>query len=99
MSTIHRCIECPYEGTLEAMRDHRLAQHPRPAPKRRNQVVSHADPSGLYLPSEVAQLFRVDVKTVARWAMAGKLPSIRTIGGHRRYRISEIDAILEGEGV
>ena len=45
----------------------------------------------LLTPSEVASLFRVDPKTVTRWAKAGKLTSIRTLGGHRRYRKSEVD--------
>ena len=35
-------------------------------------------------------MFRVDPKTVTRWAKAGKLSSIRTLGGHRRYRESEV---------
>ncbi|HET8582175.1 MAG TPA: helix-turn-helix domain-containing protein, partial [Jatrophihabitans sp.] len=35
----------------------------------------------LLTPSEVATLFRVDPKTVTRWAKAGKLTSIRTLGG------------------
>lgn len=39
----------------------------------------------LMTPSEVAALFRVDPKTVARWADSGKLPSVRTLGGHRRF--------------
>ena len=43
-------------------------------------------PEALLTPSEVATLFRVDPKTVTRWAKAGKLTSIRTLGGHRRYR-------------
>jgi len=51
----------------------------------------------LYTPAEVAAMFRVDPKTVARWAKAGKLPSVRTIGGHRRYRARDIQALLEGE--
>lgn len=44
----------------------------------------------LMTPAEVAALFRVDVKTVTRWANAGKLTSIRTLGGHRRFRESEV---------
>jgi excisionase family DNA binding protein len=44
----------------------------------------------------VATLFRVDPKTVTRWAKAGKLTSIRTLGGHRRYRESEVRSLLEG---
>lgn len=51
----------------------------------------------LLTPSEVAKLFRVDPKTVTRWAKSGKLSSIRTLGGHRRYRSSEVRALLEGQ--
>ena len=50
----------------------------------------------LLTPSEVATLFRVDPKTVTRWAKAGKLTSIRTLGGHRRYRESEVRSLLDG---
>ena len=52
----------------------------------------------LLTPSEVAALFRVDPKTVTRWAKAGKLSSIRTLGGHRRYRADEVHALLRGHG-
>ena len=48
----------------------------------------------LLTPAEVAKLFRVDPKTVTRWAKAGKLTAIRTLGGHRRYRSSEVQALL-----
>ena len=51
----------------------------------------------LLTPSEVAKLFRVDPKTVTRWAKSGKLSSIRTLGGHRRYRATEVRALLEGQ--
>ncbi|MEV5710078.1 BldC family transcriptional regulator [Actinoallomurus sp. NPDC052274] len=50
----------------------------------------------LLTPAEVATMFRVDPKTVTRWAKAGKLTSIRTIGGHRRYKEAEVRAILSG---
>jgi excisionase family DNA binding protein len=50
----------------------------------------------LLTPAEVAALFRVDPKTVTRWAKAGKLSSIRTLGGHRRYRAAEVQRFLEG---
>ncbi len=49
----------------------------------------------LLTPSEVAKLFRVDPKTVTRWAKAGKLSSIRTLGGHRRYRADEVRRLLD----
>ena len=52
-------------------------------------------PEALLTPAEVAALFRVDPKTVTRWAKAGKLSSIRTLGGHRRYRESEIRELIE----
>jgi excisionase family DNA binding protein len=51
----------------------------------------------LLTPGEVAALFRVDPKTVTRWAAAGRIGSIRTPGGHRRFRESEVRALLEGE--
>ena len=50
----------------------------------------------LLTPAEVAPMFRVDPKTVTRWAKAGKLSSIRTLGGHRRYRESEIRSLIDG---
>lgn len=59
---------------------------------------SIAKPEVLLTPAEVAALFRVDPKTVTRWAKAGKLTSIRTLGGHRRYRESEVQQLLGGAG-
>lgn len=51
-------------------------------------------PDRLLTPGEVATLFRVDPKTVTRWAAAGRIGSIRTPGGHRRFRESEVRALL-----
>lgn len=48
-------------------------------------------------PGEVGALFRVDPKTVTRWAKAGRISSIRTPGGHRRFRESEVRALLAVE--
>lgn len=48
---------------------------------------------------EVAELFRVCPPTVTRWANAGKLTPVKTLGGHRRYRESEIRALLADPGV
>ena len=55
------------------------------------------DAERLLTPAEVASMFRVDPKTVTRWAKAGKLSAIRTLGGHRRYRESEVRALLQGQ--
>jgi excisionase family DNA binding protein len=52
-------------------------------------------PEQLLTPSEVAALFRVNPKTVTRWARAGKITAIRTLGGHRRFRVSEIKRCLD----
>ena len=52
----------------------------------------------LLTPAEVAKMFRVDPKTVTRWAKAGKLTAIRTLGGHRRYRRSEVQVLLGIDG-
>lgn len=54
------------------------------------------EPEALLTPAEVAALFRVDPKTVTRWAKAGKLSAIRTLGGHRRYRAAEVQSLLAG---
>lgn len=51
----------------------------------------------LLTPGEVAALFRVDPKTVTRWASAGRISSIRTPGGHRRFRESEVRSLLRGD--
>jgi excisionase family DNA binding protein len=48
----------------------------------------------LLTPGEVAALFRVDPKTVTRWAASGRIGSIRTPGGHRRFREAEVLALL-----
>jgi excisionase family DNA binding protein len=56
------------------------------------------DSDPLLTPAEVASMFRVDPKTVTRWAKAEKLTAIFTLGGHRRYRASEVRALLHGNG-
>ncbi len=55
----------------------------------------HPDDDALLTPSEVAAMFRVNPKTVTRWARAGKISAIRTLGGHRRFRASEIRQVLD----
>jgi excisionase family DNA binding protein len=61
----------------------RMPQNPAPEPEQ------------LLTPSEVAAMFRVNPKTVTRWARAGKISAIRTLGGHRRFKASEIRKFLE----
>ena len=45
----------------------------------------------LLTPAEVARLLRVTPKTVTRWHRQGKLPAMRTLGGHRRFRRSDVE--------
>jgi excisionase family DNA binding protein len=59
-------------------------------------MTNHEAPE-LLTPAEVAKAFRVDPKTVTRWAKEGKLASIRTLGGHRRYRAAEIHSLLHDD--
>lgn len=56
--------------------------------------INDGDP--LLTSGEVARAFRVDPKTVSRWAARGRLESVRTPGGHRRFRTSAVRALLEG---
>ena len=46
--------------------------------------------------SEVAVMMRVDIKTVSRWAITGAIRSALTAGGHRRYYLSDVEAMLDG---
>ena len=48
------------------------------------------DHNELLTPTEVAAIFRVNPKTVTRWAQSGKISAIRTLGGHRRFNAAEI---------
>ena len=55
----------------------------------------------LLTPGEVAALFAVTPKTIARWGEAGILTGERTPGGHRRFpaaAVYELHAFLEGVG-
>jgi excisionase family DNA binding protein len=70
---------------------------PAPADGEDDDVNDTASMRGrLLTPGEVATLFRVDPKTVTRWAAAGRISSIRTPGGHRRFREAEVRALLDG---
>lgn len=62
----------------------------------RGSSVPDRDSAGqeLLTPGEVAKLFGVDPKTVARWASKGRLPTVRTLGGHRRYPKKAVEALL-----
>lgn len=47
---------------------------------------------------EVALLFEVSERAVTDWATRGRIPSIRTPGGHRRYPADAVARLLLDEG-
>jgi excisionase family DNA binding protein len=51
--------------------------------------------SRLLTRAEVAEIFQVSPSTVTRWAEAGKLPSVKTLGGHRRYEAKSVMALVQ----
>jgi excisionase family DNA binding protein len=44
-------------------------------------------------PGEVARLLHVSTKTVNRWTNDGRIACIVTLGGHRRFRRSDVLAV------
>jgi excisionase family DNA binding protein len=54
------------------------------------------DPDQQFLTrAEVAKIFKVSPSTITRWAEAGKLPVIKTLGGHRRYEAKAVMALAQ----
>ena len=47
---------------------------------------------------EVAILFQVSERAVTDWARKGRIRSVRTPGGHRRYPASHVRSLLEESG-
>jgi len=43
---------------------------------------------------DVARAFQVSERTVAEWARRGRIPSVRTPGGHRLYPADRIRDLL-----
>jgi hypothetical protein len=84
-----------------------MARRPRPkhdpALAKRKAMTDSTNPKRkpdqdqptLYTPAEVAMFFRVDPKTVTRWARTGTLHPITLPSGHRRYHAEEIHKLLQ----
>lgn len=78
----------PDQGGYTYLDADRRAQRVTPA-------TPHLDPSqDLLHPHEVARMFAVSVPTVNRWANLGKLPHLRTPGGHARFRRGDVEEVL-----
>lgn len=58
------------------------------------KVIKEAD-DRLLTRAQVAEIFHVSPSTVTRWAEAGKLPSVRTLGGHHRYEAKAVMALAK----
>ena len=61
--------------------------------------VPHGLSGRLLRTSDVASLFQVSERTVAEWARVGRIPSVRTPGGQRRYPAGHILHLLHETGV
>jgi len=57
-------------------------------------VRDRQDRNELLTPAEAARKLGVTPNTVTRWSRAGKISAIQTMGGHRRFRRSEIERVL-----
>jgi len=57
------------------------------------ETEENREASRLLLPAEAAGRLGVCTRTLANWALAGKLTAQRTLGGKRRYRESEVTAL------
>jgi excisionase family DNA binding protein len=62
---------------------------------RMERMVSQPTEPRYLRTAQVAELLHVSPKTVSRWAQEGRLPYLRTLGGHRRYPDAEIQALVE----
>lgn len=64
-------------------------------PQQTNRADFRDEPTRLLTVSEVADLFGVSPKTVSRWAREGRIASVRTLGGHRRFREAQVRELLD----
>ena len=56
------------------------------------------EPEEFLRPAEAAEMLHVSPQTISRWAKEGRISCVVTLGGHRRFRASEIRALVEPEG-
>lgn len=84
----------PPQAVMRALDNHASRTVTSDNPLIRQQL---RDP--LLTSAEVAGLFHVARKTVSCWANRGELPCVRTVGGHHRFRMSDVLTFLRGPGV
>jgi excisionase family DNA binding protein len=92
------CRWCPYQAPIPSLKtehEARCPQNPEGGTTMRTTPTTPIPSRGeLLTPGEVARIFRVDPKTVARWAKAGRIESIRTLGGHRRFSAATVRRLI-----
>jgi excisionase family DNA binding protein len=57
-------------------------------------MMNESDDDELLTMQEAVNRFRVRPRTLQRWVMEGKVSTVRTIRGGRRYRRSDIEVLL-----
>jgi excisionase family DNA binding protein len=75
-------------------RDRDLEPRRRPRSRGPGRVEMPVERDELLTPAEAARKLGVTPNTVTRWSRAGKISAIQTMGGHRRFRLSEIERVL-----
>lgn len=55
-----------------------------------------ANPDELLASGDAASLIGVHRDTIKRWEKLGRITSLRTPDGHRRYRRGDVEALLTG---
>ena len=81
---------------VKPMADHRRIERALERAAQAQNEGMDVDGLGLLTPGEVAALLHVDANTVARWSNEGRVRSVRTPGGHRRYPVSEVLRLARG---
>jgi excisionase family DNA binding protein len=90
------------EPTIRAELGRRLAMEPEEIDLEFRHITEPdtrdgVDNSRLLTPAEVADIFRVDPKTISRWAKSGHLSVLRTAGGHRRFPAKAVEQLLRDD--
>ena len=51
----------------------------------------------LVSPAQAAKMLGVSITTLRNWEKANKIECVKTLGGHRRFKLEDITRILKGE--
>ncbi len=84
-----------------ALTAHRSPEHLGPSSPHepQNGAKAPSDTHALLRSHEVAAMFDVTERTVINWAASGKLPCLRTVGGHLRFRSDDVVTLLEANSL